>query len=39
MSHLMNTYNRQPVAFTHGEGAWLFDENGSATSMPFPALL
>ncbi|MBX9848648.1 MAG: aspartate aminotransferase family protein [Rhodocyclaceae bacterium] len=28
MSHLMNTYNRLPVAFTHGEGAWLFDENG-----------
>ena len=28
MSHLMNTYNRQPVAFSHGEGAWLFDENG-----------
>ena len=28
MSHLMNTYARQPVAFTHGEGAWLFDGNG-----------
>lgn len=28
MSHLMNTYNRLPVAFTHGEGAWMFDENG-----------
>jgi acetylornithine aminotransferase len=28
MSHLMNTYNRQPVAFSHGEGVWLFDENG-----------
>lgn len=28
MSHLMNTYNRLPVAFTHGEGVWLFDENG-----------
>lgn len=28
MSHLMNTYARQAVAFTHGEGAWLFDENG-----------
>lgn len=28
MSHLMNTYNRQPVAFTHGEGVWMFDENG-----------
>jgi len=28
MSHLMNTYARLPVAFTHGEGAWLFDETG-----------
>ena len=28
MSHLMNTYARQAVAFTHGEGSWLFDENG-----------
>lgn len=28
MSHLMNTYNRQPVAFTHGDGVWMFDENG-----------
>ena len=28
MSHLMNTYARQPVTFTHGEGAWLFDSNG-----------
>ena len=28
MSHLMNTYSRQPVAFTHGEGVWMFDENG-----------
>ena len=28
MSHLMNTYNRLPVAFTHGEGVWLFDESG-----------
>ncbi|MBA3022881.1 MAG: aspartate aminotransferase family protein [Gammaproteobacteria bacterium] len=28
MSHLMNTYARQPVAFTHGEGVWLFDSNG-----------
>lgn len=25
---LMNTYARLPVAFTHGEGAWLFDESG-----------
>ena len=28
MSHLMNTYARQPVAFTHGEGAWIYDETG-----------
>ncbi len=25
---LMNTYNRQPVAFTHGEGVWLYDTDG-----------
>ena len=25
---LMNTYARLPIAFTHGEGAWLFDEDG-----------
>jgi acetylornithine aminotransferase len=24
----MNTYNRQPVAFSHGEGVWLWDING-----------
>jgi acetylornithine aminotransferase len=28
MSHLMNTYNRLPVAFTHGRGAWLTGEDG-----------
>jgi acetylornithine/N-succinyldiaminopimelate aminotransferase len=28
MTHLMNTYNRLPVAFTHGHGARLFDESG-----------
>jgi len=28
MSHLMNNYARQAVAFTHGEGCHLFDENG-----------
>jgi acetylornithine aminotransferase len=28
MSHLMNTYSRLPVAFTHGQGATVFDENG-----------
>ena len=28
MTHLMNTYARQPVAFARGEGVWLWDENG-----------
>jgi acetylornithine aminotransferase len=28
MPHLMNTYARLPVAFTHGKGAWLYDEQG-----------
>jgi acetylornithine/N-succinyldiaminopimelate aminotransferase len=28
MSHLMNTYARQPVAFTHGKGAHLWDSKG-----------
>lgn len=28
MSHLMNTYARQNITFTHGEGAWLWDNNG-----------
>ncbi len=27
--HLMNTYGRQPVTFTHGEGVWLWDDQGS----------
>jgi len=26
-SHLIPTYNRQPVTFTHGEGVWLFDSD------------
>ncbi len=26
--HLMQTYARQPIAFTHGKGVWLFDEQG-----------
>ena len=25
----MNTYGRQPVTFTHGEGVWLFDAEGN----------
>ncbi len=29
MSHLMKTYNRQPVIFTHGEGIWLWDDHGN----------
>ena len=29
MNHLMNTYGRQPVTFTHGEGVWLFDAEGN----------
>src|SRR5206468_4104199 len=28
MSHSMNTYSRIPVAFTHGEGVWVWDESG-----------
>ncbi|WP_018411314.1 aspartate aminotransferase family protein [Methyloversatilis thermotolerans] len=28
MSHLMNTYGRQPIAFTHGKGVRLYDEAG-----------
>jgi acetylornithine aminotransferase len=28
MSHLMNTYRRQPVAFTHGKGCHLTDTEG-----------
>jgi acetylornithine/N-succinyldiaminopimelate aminotransferase len=28
MSHIMNTYNRLPVAFERGEGVWLWDVDG-----------
>lgn len=28
MSHLINNYNRLPVAFSHGEGYWLYDNEG-----------
>ncbi len=28
MTYLMNTYARQPVVFSHGDGVWLWDENG-----------
>lgn len=29
MSHLMDTYSRQPITFTKGEGVWLWDEQGN----------
>ncbi len=28
MTHVMNTYARQPVAFSHGEGSWIVDTEG-----------
>ena len=28
MHHVMKTYGRKSIAFTHGEGAWIFDTNG-----------
>src|SRR5262245_28729744 len=28
MSYSMNTYSRIPVAFTHGKGAWVWDQSG-----------
>ncbi|UCD69465.1 MAG: aspartate aminotransferase family protein [Betaproteobacteria bacterium] len=28
MQHVMPTYGRQPVTFSHGEGAWLWDASG-----------
>jgi acetylornithine aminotransferase len=28
MPHLMDTYSRLPVAFTHGQGCHLYDEQG-----------
>ncbi len=28
MSHVMNTYGRQPVTFERGEGVWLYDTTG-----------
>ena len=27
-THVMNTYQRLPVTFSHGEGVWLFDTDG-----------
>ena len=29
MSHLMNTYGRQHITFTHGKGVWLWDAQGN----------
>lgn len=29
MTHLMNTYGRQPISFTHGKGVWLWDADGN----------
>ncbi len=28
VTHVMNTYARQPIAFVRGEGVWLWDESG-----------
>ena len=28
MRNVMKTYGRKPVAFTHGEGSWIFDTSG-----------
>jgi acetylornithine/N-succinyldiaminopimelate aminotransferase len=28
MSHVMNTYSRLPVSFTHGQGVWVWDDAG-----------
>ena len=28
MQHLMNTYGRQAIAFSRGEGSWLWDLEG-----------
>jgi acetylornithine/N-succinyldiaminopimelate aminotransferase len=28
MTHIMNTYARQPIGFVRGEGSWLFDLSG-----------
>lgn len=29
MQYLMNNYGRQPIAFSHGDGAWLWDLEGN----------
>ncbi|VAY89565.1 hypothetical protein CARN8_7100006 [mine drainage metagenome] len=38
MDHLLNTYARLPVAFTHGRGVWLWDEEGRFIWMLWQAL-
>lgn len=30
MSHVMNTYARLPLAFSHGEGSWITDSTGKS---------
>ena len=37
MSHVMNTYARQPVAFVRGEGVWLWDRQARSISTRSPA--
>ena len=32
MSHLMNTYARLPIAFSHGDGSWVTDTDGISRS-------
>ena len=29
MSHLMNNYGRLPISFDHGQGVWLWDQEGN----------
>ena len=29
MDHIMNVYRRLPVTFEHGEGVWLWDQEGN----------
>ena len=28
MRHVMKTYGRKSIAFTHGDGAWIYDTSG-----------
>jgi acetylornithine/N-succinyldiaminopimelate aminotransferase len=36
-SPLMTTYAPQPIAFTHGDGVWLYDTEGRVISTAWPA--